>query len=186
MASPPPYQPFSELPEIGDPNQIPVDSNTAITVPLRKKSNLAKDYLPAGSHALTLNSTTNQWSKSETIEPGRGYFVQGKAGSLLVDGKPLPAKSFDISLKRGWNVIGNPFLSPVVVEQISVTVDGRTMPFWEAVKKGWIADYLYGYVDGKWYVSSVFEPGLALPPWRGIYLLSTVDAILTIASAAVQ
>jgi hypothetical protein len=175
-----PYSPFAKMPGAGMERQLSDTKNTVITVPLVLSEEEIKNSLGGRNKLLLLDPASNQWRKTNSIEPGRGYFVQDQLVPLDVVGKPLPEHPFEVSLQRGWNVIGNPFLKAVDVDQISIEADGKNVSLTEAAKRGFVADYLYGYVNGRWYVASILEGGVSLPPWRGVYLLASEDAILRV------
>ena len=174
------YPPLTEMPVAERTDHPQFSAKSAITIPFVLSSNKTSEVFPSGAEVFAMDPTNNNWVAAETLEPGKGYFVKGTLDKVLIDGEPLADKPFELSLKRGWNVIGNPFLEPVAIEKVSVTIDKEKVPFLEAIKKGWIADYIYGREKGEWYGSSVHDDEVVLPPWRGVYLLLAKDALLNV------
>ena len=64
----------------------------------------------------------NRWEKPKIIIPGKAYWFKHKYEEKLVfknaetEGIAVPLKDYHIKLRKGWNMIGNPFAFPVTVE----------------------------------------------------------------------
>ena len=130
------YPPLTEMPVAEGKDQPQFSAKSAITIPFVLTSNKTSDVFPSGAEVYAMDPTNNTWVKPDTVEPGEGYFVKGNLDTVSIDGEPLADKPFELSLKRGWNVIGNPFLESVAIDKISITIDKVKVPFLEAVKKG--------------------------------------------------
>ena len=65
---------------------------------------------------------TNNWTKPETIEPGKAYWFKHKYknnasfSNSKSKGTALPLVDYEIELNQGWNIIGSPFSFPVEVQ----------------------------------------------------------------------
>lgn len=114
-----------------------------------------------------------------TVEPGRGFWVfNERAETLAVLGNlSKPDAAYDIPIRRGWNLIGNPWAVavPWSDESAAYLVAGSTDPqsISEAATSGHLDRDLRGYDAG---TSDYYPVRLnsatpeLLHPWRG-YLL---------------
>ena len=93
--------------------------------------------------------------------------------------------------KAGWNIIGNPFLSPVQwnVANILVNNGSSTKSLSDAKTAGWCADYAWGWKQSssdptKGSYVLVYDASVvsgvegSLKPWNGYWLKAAVDCEL--------
>jgi hypothetical protein len=106
------------------------------------------------SYALTPTAPANE------VRLGQGYWVGlESAATLLYFGTPAPTtQDFAISVQKGWNQIGDPFLSGVPLGNLLVTSGSQTVSFAQAVTNGWIYGTVYGYNGGT--SNSYYSTGL--------------------------
>jgi hypothetical protein len=106
------------------------------------------------------------------IQAGLGYWVFVERDTQIdITGPALPQdRVVSVPLHNGWNMIGNPFESPLDwADNISLECSGRAMPLSGAVQQGLTDGALYEYT-GDGYVKLAQDA--ALQPWTG-YLLRT-------------
>lgn len=124
------------------------------------------------------NSTSKEWEKFipsdpdflnnlMTIEPGKGYFIQMTVPNVLIlykkDNYTEP-----LSLKRGWNLVGYPSLTPRSVHDALIGMPKGT--------------WIYGYNVGTWLLytngDQTFLNTLSqLEPGKGYYIYVEQDCI---------
>jgi hypothetical protein len=130
--------------------------------------------------------------------PGIGYWVfrSGGAPSIVGSGVPiLPTRAVEIPIRRGWNLLGNPFQYPinwVLANLIVKNADpsspgnGQQATLSAAVGLGWTLDFAWSGADGRGrtliYDRSVI-PGISdtIPPYGAFWFFSNVDGSLSIA-----
>ncbi len=92
------------------------------------------------AYAITPTSPANK------VTYGTGYWVRFPSG-ILVSSFGLPASTssnFNISLKAGWNQIGDPFFTAVPIANMTVTASGTTTSYVDAIGTN-ISDTMYFY-----------------------------------------
>jgi len=113
------------------------------------------------------------------VRLGRGYWAGlQSAGTLLYFGTPAPTnQNFGISVDKGWNQIGDPFLSGVPLGSLTVTSGSQTVSFAQAVSNGWIYGTVYGYTGGS--SNSYYSAGL-LATGSGYWLYAFQPVTVTV------
>lgn len=120
-----------------------------------------------------------------TKVPGRSYWTKLTRSTTPAVVGPLPddTKPFSIPLKKGWNMIGNPWLLPVVwdLAQWQVRVGGTTKPLQEAGEA--VCPVAWQW-QGKYQLLSDASviPGVpnTLEPWTGCWVLARKDCELLV------
>jgi hypothetical protein len=125
----------------------------------------------AMGYAITPNAPADE------IRLGRGYWIRlNAAGSLASFGTPADTtKPFSIPVEKGWNMIGEPFLSGVSIDSLQIAADGQTVAFATAVSNGWVYGTVYGYNGGTtnaYYSAGVLATGSGY--WLYAYAPATV------------
>ena len=86
---------------------------------------------------------------ADTLHLGRGYWVRlPKAVTLSRPGTPAdPTADFSIPLSAGWNQIGDPFLVPVKLGGVRVSVGGVVSTFAQATSAApaLVSELVYSY-----------------------------------------
>ncbi|MCX8052259.1 MAG: VWA domain-containing protein [Armatimonadetes bacterium] len=133
------------------------------------------------------------WFQPAADVPGKGYWGYWQSpGTKLPSGMALnQTEGGSIKLKAGWNMIGNPFLSPLQwrLANILVKKGSTTKTLAEAKDTGWCADYLWGWkqsssnpTTGEYVL--VYDTGLVpgvegwIKPWAGYWFKANVDCEL--------
>ena len=86
---------------------------------------------------------TNNWTKPETIEPGKAYWFKHKYknnasfSNSKSAGTALPLVDYEIELNQGWNIIGSPFSFPVEVQYDARDISGLYLFGEEGSGDGW-------------------------------------------------
>ena len=133
------------------------------------------------------------WFEPAADVPGRGYWGYWQnPGTKLPEGTaPSQTTGVSIPLKAGWNIIGNPFLSPLQWRTANILVKNgsTTKTLADAKTAGWCVDYLWGWeqsssnpLTGSYvliYDTELFS-GVEgwMKPWTGYWFKALVDCEL--------
>jgi len=129
-------------------------------------------------------------SSASSLQPGKAYWCF-LATKVVPNAKGDPINEFQpfvISLKQGWNIIGNPWLVslPWELSSIRVRVNGEEKTLKEAQEKGWVEDYAWGWDGSKYQLvyDSTILPNVTskLEPWRGFWMFAKTDCELILPS----
>jgi hypothetical protein len=101
------------------------------------------------------------------IRPGQGFLLAHGPGKIPVTGRRLTTPTLEVSLHKGWNVIGVPFETSLPLAALRVVLDGKTENFSAALEKKWIGG-VNALVDGN--TVPLSPATAALDPWRGYWL----------------
>ena len=104
------------------------------------------------------------------IVPGRGYWLKVSEGANVDVELFTPDGQFLIPLTKGWNLIGIPFLTPVLCAELLVVCEDSQFVLPQAAELGWVSPAVYGYDPAaKAYFMVDITSGY-LEPWRGYWL----------------
>ncbi len=108
---------------------------------------------------------------------GRGFWIRFlQPVSFAPQGNTAPAGDFAIDLEPGWNQLGNPFFSPVDLQEATIFYNGATMDLWSADRAHVIAAFVWRYDTSQQAYSLAYPPLLSqstiVPPWQGFWLLA--------------
>jgi hypothetical protein len=126
-----------------------------------------------------------KFSEPERV-PGRAYWVRLNEPTTLKIYGPLPddTQPFVIQLKRGWNLVGNPWLVDLVwnLDALQVQVNGQTKPLKNA--RGIVEPYAWRW-DGNQYqlvFDSTILPSIddKIPAWEGAWIYAWQDCQLIV------
>ena len=86
-----------------------------------------------------------------TPPAGLGYFARFEQEKKLNgDGEPLaPDYPYSVTLQDGWNLIANPFPTPILWDLTQVRVGNQTYPLEQAIANGFILSPLIGYLPNQ-------------------------------------
>ncbi|MCS6831593.1 MAG: hypothetical protein NZ749_13245, partial [bacterium] len=115
-----------------------------------------------------------------TVQRGAGYWMKlERTTPITVTVPTVEIQPFVMSLRPGWNMIGNPYIEPVLwdVNAIRVRKDGTELPLAQAEAQGWVEGYAWRW-DGNAYrlVYSTGTPlpnvDTTLPAWEGAWVFA--------------
>ncbi|HEY3333183.1 MAG TPA: FG-GAP-like repeat-containing protein [Capsulimonadaceae bacterium] len=133
---------------------------------------------PLGTKYLTW--TADEYAPSKLGSACWSRFVY--TSDLLVAGQSAPtSKPFEITLTKGWNQIGDPFLAKIPLQRIHVvrSAGNKTPLNWvAAVGSGLIGAAVYGYDTG----SHAYAIATSLQPYEGYWVWCAADCTLSVPS----
>ncbi len=112
---------------------------------------------------------------------GRGYFLETNVDlPLATEGTEAPNAPFEIPLKAGWNLIGNPFLADINWDQVQfIDPDTNTaISLSSAVGKQIVANALWGYSFGSYVATR------RMKVWEGYWVYAFRNTTLIIPPTA--
>lgn len=115
-----------------------------------------------------------------TMAPlGLAYFIDLPTDTLvLTEGAPAPETPYRIPLKKGWNMIGNPFAFNVPWVACEVETGGVRMSLQEAADKEIILPQLFRYENGVYTWQTA--PAGVLYKWEGFWVRTFQDCTLIV------
>lgn len=119
------------------------------------------------------------------IQAGIGYWIfLDRATRLDFEGyRTDPAKSIEIPLAAGWNLIGNPYETKVIDgDDLKVVRGGETLSLNEALGRGWLFPEIYEYNSSTGGYEN-HEIGTPMIPWKG-YAIRAIEACTLIIAPA--
>jgi hypothetical protein len=157
----------------------------------------AQTYLPVGP-------SSTDWPAMAFGLPGSGLWARFDAGtSYYITGQPVPlGQPYAIELKTGWNLIANPFPTPVRwdLNAVRVRAAGVDTTLADAQSRGWAEDFAWGWHGDSY--SLVYHSQLEaspeygsgsnsgvnseLEPFKGYWFQSHRDATLVLPAPATQ
>ena len=103
---------------------------------------------------------------------GVGYWLRADSDiSVLANAFSDLTNAYDIPLKAGWNMIGDPFPFKVDWNGVMVTYQGRSVPIISAVALGWLRPSIYRYNTAGYYTVQTLPAGTFVP-WEGNWVLA--------------
>ena len=149
-------------------------------------------YLPQSNTYATYPQRLT-WLEPAEATPGRGFWAYFNASSASPRGTiPPQDKSATISLKKGWNLVGTPFINPVKwsLNNLKVRTSGGVV---KSLRNATdlVAGYAWGWRQnasdpgtGSYYLvyDSSVMPGIddQLLPWRAYWIKANCDCELII------
>lgn len=114
------------------------------------------------------------------IQAGIGYWIH-VTESTEIDLEGLPAAPVvRIPMKKGWNILGNPYENPIQWnDNILVEQGGQTFALSAAVSAGILVPELYRF-DTDGYIKQ--EPGSTIETWKGYMVKFLQEAVLVMGS----
>ena len=133
------------------------------------------------SNGLTTDSNKGSYvtvDSSNPVKSGEGYFISKNSSTLpeLGSFSDISATSYTITLKPGWNMIGNPYAGNVKLSGVKVQKGNGELVTWtEAATNSWVVNAIYYYKGSDWGSIYTFEsaggnPDATLVPWMGYWI----------------
>lgn len=112
------------------------------------------------------------------IEAGLGYWLSVVNPVPVTYNGHRTTEAVALGLWSGWNLIGHPFDEAVPLADCTVTRQGNTLPYAEAVAAGWIDATLYYYEDSA-YRTLRISGGAddQLRPWKGYWVKAPAGTV---------
>lgn len=106
-------------------------------------------------------------STLKEIEPGKAYLIDmEEQAELNISGRVVELP-FELSLSKGWNMIGAPSTEEVEIGSLKVIVTAdEEYTFDEAVQKGIVSAFVFKYEEGEW---DYLDRSETLKPGEGYY-----------------
>ena len=120
-------------------------------------------------------------SPADTLRPGQAYWIKFPAPAFIhLPGVAVPtSQSFQITLKPGWNQIGDPFQSPAPLS--GMTVDVPTGGYSGVIATSQLVQptlYRYNMASGQYdTLSSTTD---SLQPYDGVWIYARTTVVLSI------
>jgi hypothetical protein len=119
--------------------------------------------------------TPPQYYLEDTVSPGFGYLLYSPIDNarLNISGLKIEEPEYSVMLQSGWNMIGVPYTEAVLLYKIQVRsrTTGKTMPYIDAVKAGWIGNTIYNLKTGNYEFASFNDnPPAVLEPSVGYWI----------------
>ncbi len=159
------------------------------SIPLVPTNNAASSVFSASVYPAYIQQwdpVQNKYIYVTTVTPGKGYYAKGTgAANLKVSGAETPDAPYSIQLKRGWNMVGNPFRYKVNVAALKIN-DGTEKPLQTAENEGKVYGTFFYPINGAYQLATVQDSTATLDPWKGYWLLSDIDCTLVVPNTPAQ
>ncbi len=143
-------------------------------------------FLPASNSYATYPDTRSFFDPLANT-PGRGFWAFFVTPGAPVGTIPDQTKATSVSLATGWNLMGQPFVTPVDwdLDAITVRSAGGVKTLRAASAAGWVTAYAWGWhpdssaAGGSYYL--VYDPSLIptavgqMSAWQGYWMRATVN-----------
>ncbi len=122
-------------------------------------------------------------SISDPLEQGSGYWANlPGVTNVVIGGQALTEDQFMLPLIQGWQLLGNPFSTPIDWSRTQVAKDGVAVTLTQAAANGWLLPYAWTYTGRTPSLIHDFIPGASpvVQPWQGffVYAGASVSIIL--------
>jgi hypothetical protein len=116
-----------------------------------------------------------KWQQPQTFYLAADAGIVGEAPNT---GKQVLEQR--IQLKRGWNMVGNPFVYPLYWRQVLVSYGSANVTMEEAFSKGWLDKTLFAWNTDKWGYDILKDSTAQLVPWKGYWVNARYPVMLII------
>jgi hypothetical protein len=130
------------------------------------------------------------WFDPASATPGRGFWARFPAGAKKVvpsGNIPPQDQPFTIHLSRGWNLIGQPFITPVKWDRTAImVVQTGKEPVTLSHATGVVDGLVWGWDATKRAYYAVHDPTVVpgarsqLEPWQGYWVRAYADCDLVL------
>ena len=149
-------------------------------------------YYNISSNTFSIYPDKATWLLPQTETPYKGFWARfGTTSPSPVGTIPDQTQPMVLQLEPGWNMIGQPFISPVAwdLNAIQVRIGGQQKSLADASFAGWITDYAWGWSPdlsnpsgGQYYLvydsSVVPQVKGTLDPWRAYWIMANYECQL--------
>lgn len=154
-----------------------------VSVPLTPVPNDSISVL--GQTPYVWDPATQGYDRPATVQPGVGYWIKGGANLTATGTETSTAGDFSITLKKGWNMIGNPFRFKVKVSDMKVNYNSTEYTMSQAETNGTVVGTFYPFVNGAYQFINASDGG-EMEPWVGYWILSDKDCTLLVPPTPAQ
>lgn len=130
------------------------------------------------------NPIINDYELVSNIQPGQGYWVRMRGlGTQSIQANGAQALDLQrtgprrVSLKRGWNMVGNPSPYAVPVRDLQILAPPVFLSFQDAVNRSYIRPTLYQW-NRKTQVYDRLTQDSVLSPGKGVWIYSTSERVM--------
>ncbi len=152
--------------------------------------------------AIYYDAVSKRYLPVRQVKPGQAFWMYvdgisaGKTQSFIiapdaaivgeVSGKQQ--NEYYVSIRPGWNMIGNPFVYPVYWGQVLVhnPAKNTTVSLDQAAKNNWISKTLFSWNPNKQNYDVLKSSDALLLPWNGYWATARVPLVLVFRPAAFQ
>lgn len=153
--------------------------------------------LSAGSFgAMTYDPVTGQYVPASRLYPGQSFWIYvttvargstlpfqlAQDAAIIGEDSGRQTREQYITLKRGWNLIGNPFVYPMYWGQVLVASTSdpviSTVSLDQAVTNGWLSKTVFSYVPESGTYEHFKDNDRLLIPWRGYWVKANMPITL--------
>lgn len=118
------------------------------------------------------------------VRLGQGFWIMfDHEVTASADGVTAPAGSVEVTLRPGWQQVGNPYLAPMQFAALTVTYAGNTMDLPSAESQGIMRSYgwVYDRTTGEYeLVHATLGNHPSIAPWEGFWVLADKTCTLTL------
>lgn len=150
--------------------------------------------------AIYFDPDQNTYIPVTQVEPGRSFWmlvdnmsfgqtqpIELADDTAIVGGQyGMQQDEMTVSIKSGWNMIGNPFVYPIYWGQVLVHNEytNVTVTLNQAVANSWISKTLYAWNPDKRIYETVKDDQSLLMPWSGYWVQAKTPVTLVFRPAA--
>ena len=153
---------------------IPLDLGSMDVGRWLEKSGLS----PLGIHGW--NAQTQTYKPLKILRPGEGFLLAKGPGKVSIRGQKIVAKSVELPLEKGWNLIGVPYEAGIPVSSLQIKLNGKVKPYNPAAEAKWVGG-VNTLINGQM-ISVAVTGSTMLEPWRGYWLYAYQACVLQIPS----
>ena len=130
----------------------------------------------SGNNVKTYNPTTQAYQQATSVQPGIGYYVWGYK-SLKPKGTEISSATFSTPIKKGWNIVGNPYKGNVLAKNLKVNC-GTEKTITQSETDGEVVGTFFHSINGAYQLAVVSSTTDTIDTWKGYWLLSDKDCNL--------
>jgi kumamolisin len=133
-------------------------------------------YIIAAWQPTTMSYAISPNSAAMQPAPGRGFWARfGSTATLTAVGSTINSSTYSVPLSVGWNMIGDPYTSPISISSLTIGTSAGTLGFGSAAAAGLVQPSIYDY-NGSVYIAH--GQGDTINPFDGYWIYSYVKSTL--------